>query len=119
MDCKHVVVVVNEDKLLMFSDIKPPCFVVVVGFGYCFDSFVQRADVVSAEAVIDFWTVHSDFDFSGYKCIQLIGRSNALPKVFDVSRCSRLSRCALGCKRTLTKKHKQSYFSCGGSGSSL
>jgi len=108
VDCVHIVEVVDEHEVLFLVYFKPTGYVVVVVVGNGFDSFVQRAYIVVAEAVSDFWTVHSLFDFSGYKCIQLSCRSNALRKVFDISRCCLQPRCELGCKRSLRNKHKQS-----------
>jgi hypothetical protein len=86
VDCVHIVLFVDKDKMLFLVYFEPTRLVVVVVVGDGFDSFVQRAYIVVAETVSDFRAVHS-FDFSGYKYIQLVGRSNALPKVFDISRC--------------------------------
>jgi len=98
MDCVHIVKVVDEHEVLFFVYFEPTRLVVVVVVCDCFDAFVERADVVVVEAISDFWTVHI-LIFSGYKCIQLVGHSNALLKVFDISQCYLLSRCELGCTR--------------------
>ena len=59
VDCVHIVEVVDEHEVLFFVYFEPTGLVVVVVVGNCFDALVERAYIVVAEAVGDFWTVHS------------------------------------------------------------
>ena len=70
IDGVHIVEVVDEDEVLFFVYFKPTRLVVVVVVSDGFDAFVQRAYIFVVEAISDFRTVHSYFDFSCCKYIQ-------------------------------------------------